>query len=54
MTGIICVWQICDGFNRVASHCIPHENIVQTWQNVKANAQANPVIKGTGKDVILP
>ena len=26
---IICVWQICDGSNKVSSHCIPHENAVQ-------------------------
>ena len=54
MPGIICVWQIWDGLHRVCLHCIPHENTVQAWHDVKADAQASPHIKGTGKDVIWP
>ena len=36
MLRIICVWQICGGSNRVFSHCISHENVVQAWHEVKA------------------
>ena len=36
MPGIICVWQICDGLNRVPLHYIPHKNIVQALHDVKA------------------
>ena len=44
-----CVWQTCDGLNRVSSHCIPPENGVKAQHDVQANAQANPHIEGIEK-----
>ena len=54
MPGSICIWQICDGSNKVSLHCISHENAVQAWHDVKADAQSNPYIEDTRKDIILP
>ena len=53
MSRIVCVGQICGGLNWVFSHCIPQEDYVHTWDDMMADAQANPNTEGTGKDVIL-
>ena len=53
MSGIICVMQICGGSNRTFLHCIPKEDNVHAWHDVKADTDTNKNIKGTWKDIIF-
>ena len=53
MSGIICVRQIYGGLNRVPLHCITKEDNVHAGHDVRADAEANPNIKGTRRDAIL-